>query len=151
MKPLRIRMLSALWAVPAICVVMTATTDQARGTEDLPALPYSGTWRPYDDIAHRDLGTLTIANGRLVFGKGLEWRTVMAPFGFVIDPTDGAKPMMHGGTLCGDLPVRAVSVMVEPATKGKTIRVSVHDVASGPGSDPDFDLHRCQTFTYVRD
>ncbi|MFN4134358.1 MAG: hypothetical protein ACK4G2_01795 [Novosphingobium sp.] len=108
-----------------------------------------GQWQPYDTQAFKVLGALAVKPDRLDFAKGLQLRIVPAsPLLARVDPADGARPVWGKDGLCGAVPVRAVSfILAEP----KVLRISVHDVASGPGPDADFDLHRCQTFTYVRD
>ncbi|MCX7283428.1 MAG: hypothetical protein NTX28_05165 [Novosphingobium sp.] len=112
----------------------------------------TGLWQPYDNASNARLGTMDVQRDRIVFGKGLTLRFAPATTTLArIAPADGARPVSGADTLCGADPVLSVSFSVKETAPKKVLRVSVHDVATGPGPDPDFDLHRCQTFTYVRD
>lgn len=112
----------------------------------------TGLWQPYDNESNATLGTMDIQRDRIVFGKGPSLRVVPLSSGLVrIEGGDGAKPVSGPDTLCGADPVLSISFVLKETAPKKVLRVSVHDVPTGPGPDPDFDLHRCQTFTYVRD
>jgi hypothetical protein len=161
------RLIVALAAFAAVAAGCSRTPPDARASEAGSAAPAAsvaatvsgaidpallGQWQAYDNDAHKVLGTLEIKPGSLAFAKGLTLRIdpVSATLARV-NPADGAKPVWGKDGLCGAAPVLSVAFALSDPTKPKELRLSVHDVASGPGPDPDFDLHRCQTFTYVRD
>lgn len=136
----------------------TASEAFAEATSAASKTPHAinaallGQWQAYDNDAYKVLGTLDIKPDRLVFAKGLTLRIEpVSPTLARVNPADGAKPVWGKDGLCGAAPVLSVSFALADPAKPKELRLSVHDVASGPGPDPDFDLHRCQTFTYVRD
>lgn len=136
-------------ATDAVAEASPAFRPDERRTIDPVLL---GTWKAYDNDAHKVLGTLEVKPDSLIFAKGLTLRiephtSMLAR----VNPVDGAKPVWGKDGLCGAAPVLSVSFALPDPAKPKELRLSVHDVASGPGPDPDFDLHRCQTFTYVRD
>ncbi|NLR72747.1 hypothetical protein HGI47_17875 [Novosphingobium sp. ERN07] len=135
-------------ATEAVAKASSAAPDRQQAIA--PAL--LGEWQAYDNDAHKVLGTLELKQDRLVFAKGLTLRIEPVSSTLArVDPADGAKPVWGKDGLCGAAPVLAVSFALPDPAKAKELRLSVYDIASGPGPDPDFDLHRCQTFTFVRD
>lgn len=132
---------------PSPSASASATPSAASTVAINPAL--LGQWEAYDNDSHKVLGTLDIKRDKLIFAKGLTLQIVPVSSSLArVDPADGAKPVWGKDGLCGPVPVLSVSFTLPSP---KELRLSIHDVASGPGSDPDFDLHRCQTFTFVRD
>lgn len=136
-------------SAPAPHSVTAAPTPTEKAALD-PA--YAGLWQPFDTASNTNLGTLDVQQERLVFSKGLTLRfDAISSQVLAVKQPDGAASVTGPDTLCGKEPVRSVSFQLTRESPSKVLRVSVHDIATGPGPDPDFDLHRCQTFTYVRD
>lgn len=114
-----------------------------------PAL--GGVWQPYDDASNLRLGALTVERAALRFAKGLVVRIAPADGFFKVEsvtPLSGSKPI---GQVCGDDPPKSASLTQSDHPHPRSLKLSFYDVPTGPGADPNFDLHRCITFTYVRE
>lgn len=125
----------------------TVVTSASESTP--PAL--AGVWQPYDDASSQRLGALTIERATLRFAKGLVVRTVPANGFLEVESATsliGSKPI---GQVCGDDPPKSASLTQSDHPHPRSLKLSFYDVPTGPGADPDFDLHRCITLTYVRD
>ena len=151
--------LVAIAALGACRPVATTPAESATTTAAAEARPASavvpvrealdpavlGKWQAYDTASFQHLGDLTVARLELRFAKGLTLAIEPRDGFVVIARSDSASP-----SPCGE--IAAHSAVLEPASHPapRSLKLTFFDVPTGPGSDPDFELHRCGSSTYVR-
>lgn len=104
-----------------------------------------GAWAPYDNASNEQLGEAVIVKDFVRFKKA-------SALG--LSPVTGLSAKVGiepAGGLCGDSPVTFVTFQMVEHPRPQSLKIAVYDQQPGPSTDPDFDLHRCQVFTYVRD
>lgn len=104
-----------------------------------------GVWSAYDDVSNEQLGDAFVGKEFIRFDKASLMRLVPVA-ALSADVGIGAE-----ANLCGDKPVMFVTFQVVDHPRPQSLKIAVYDQPPGPAADPNFDPHRCQVFTYVRE
>lgn len=104
-----------------------------------------GTWAAYDNGSNEQLGDALIGKDFIRFDKSSLMRLVP------VTALSADVTTAPAASLCGDRPTLFATFQIVDHPRPQSLKISVYDQPPEPTADPDFDPHRCQVFTYVRD